>query len=468
MNTYSDTRITSLEHAELISRVWWLIRLRWAFGVGVTAIGAFCAYESTIMVRGPLITGLGLGIIGYNCAFLAFGRWLVHRRPSIYAERAQLAACVQIILDLVFLTMVLQGAGGIENPFFIFYVFHMVIATLLLPAREVFGLAGLAILLFAGMAFGEMNGWWPHACLFDCQGLYRDPRVVLVTLTAFASALLIAVYLGTSIARQLRSRASEVLRLRSELAARAEELERSNTALRELDEAKTRHYRKISHELKAPLAAQKTLLNAALIELEAVATDAPLARIRRAMARGDEMLALVKDLMVLAEMRALSGRPALEWVDPMVSLRSLLDDEELRAREKGLTWRVETSEKLPQVRSEPRALPMIAGNLISNAIKYTPTGGAVRVALKADNEHLVLEVADTGIGISSQDLDRVGREFFRTRQARDSGATGTGLGLTIVKSLVEGMAGDFRIESRLDEGTTITVRLPLSPPVTAA
>ncbi|HBO43765.1 MAG TPA: hypothetical protein DD670_07505, partial [Planctomycetaceae bacterium] len=403
------------------------------------------------------------GIIGYNCGFLAFGRWLVRRHPSVYAQRAQLAACVQIILDLIFLTLVLHGAGGIENPFFIFYVFHMVIATLLLPARDVFGLAGLAIFLFAGMAFGEMKGWWPHACLFDCRSQYREPRFVLTTLTACASALLIAVYLGTSIARQLRSRASEVLRLRSELAVRAEELERSNSALRELDEMKTQHYNKISHELKAPLAAQKTLLNASLLELDAVATDATLARIRRAMARGDEMLALVSDLMVLAKMRALSGRLALEWVDPMASVRPLLDDEELRAREKGLNWQVRISEKLPRIRSEPRALSMIAGNLVSNAIKYTPIGGDVRFTLKSENDHLVLEVADSGIGIASEDLDRVGHEFFRTRQARDSGATGTGLGLTIVKSLVEGMAGDFHIESKLNEGTTVTVRLPLSP-----
>ena len=81
------------------------------------------------------------------------------------------------------------------------------------------------------------------------------------------------------------------------------------------------------------------------------------------------------------------------------------------------------------------------------------------------NDHLVLEVADSGIGIASEDLNRIGQEFFRTRQARDSGATGTGLGLTIVKSLVEGMEGDLHIESTLNEGTTVTVRLPLSPSV---
>jgi signal transduction histidine kinase len=212
------------------------------------------------------------------------------------------------------------------------------------------------------------------------------------------------------------------------------------------------------------LAAQRTLLGASLMELQNVATEAMLTRIRRAMARGDDLLTLVSDLMLLSEMRDMTRRPAAECIQPMEHLKPLLDDQALRAKEKGLTWQVEAADSLPKICLEPRTLPMLAENLISNAIKYTPAGGEVAFSIRSEGGDLVMVMQDTGIGIGGEDLSRVGQEFFRTRQAKDSREGGTGLGMTIVRSLVEAATGEIDIQSELGKGTRVTIRLPLNPP----
>ena len=107
-------------------------------------------------------------------------------------------------------------------------------------------------------------------------------------------------------------------------------------------------------------------------------------------------------------------------------------------------------------RVRARVLP-----LISNASKYTPEGGAVTVSLEPDDDSVVITVADTGRGISKTDQARLFDRFFRSRDARDSAIQGVGLGLTIVKTIVDAHGGSITADSELGHGSTFTVRLPM-------
>jgi cell cycle sensor histidine kinase DivJ len=100
-------------------------------------------------------------------------------------------------------------------------------------------------------------------------------------------------------------------------------------------------------------------------------------------------------------------------------------------------------------------------NLLSNAIKFTPRGGTVTVSGECNLTHMTFTVRDTGVGISEDDLRRVGDPFFQVRTAYDRSHDGTGLGLSIVKGLVELHGGDLDIRSRLGQGTSVIVRLPI-------
>ena len=111
---------------------------------------------------------------------------------------------------------------------------------------------------------------------------------------------------------------------------------------------------------------------------------------------------------------------------------------------------------------DPRAFKQIILNLVSNAIKFTERDGTVTVSAAVEGPRLVLRVSDTGVGIADDDLKRIGNPFFQAGKTYQRRHEGTGLGLSIVKSLVGMHAGEMTVQSRIDEGTTVTVALPLT------
>ena len=134
------------------------------------------------------------------------------------------------------------------------------------------------------------------------------------------------------------------------------------------------------------------------------------------------------------------------------------------AERKGLELRVALGEHLPEIRGNADLLQQLVENLLSNAIKYTPPGGRVDMTLdKTNGSLLALEVRDTGIGIPEDEQARLFTEFFRASNARKLEEAGTGLGLPIVKRIIEIHGGEIHIESQEGKGTKITVTLPVPP-----
>jgi signal transduction histidine kinase len=108
-------------------------------------------------------------------------------------------------------------------------------------------------------------------------------------------------------------------------------------------------------------------------------------------------------------------------------------------------------------------MAQVWSNLISNAVKYTPAGGRVRVALEERDGWAIGTVEDTGIGIPPQDLERIFEEFYRTPQAKEVAPRGTGLGLPLVKQILEAHGGSITVESEVGRGSRFVFRLPVSP-----
>src|SRR3954463_11947479 len=134
----------------------------------------------------------------------------------------------------------------------------------------------------------------------------------------------------------------------------------------------------------------------------------------------------------------------------------------LKARENGIDLVTRAGEDLPVITGDPRAFKQILLNLVSNAIKFTERGGTVTVSAGIEGLRLVVRVADNGVGISAEDLKRIGDPFFQAGKTYQRRHEGTGLGLSIVKSLVAMHGGEIHLQSRLGEGTTVAVALPLA------
>jgi cell cycle sensor histidine kinase DivJ len=171
---------------------------------------------------------------------------------------------------------------------------------------------------------------------------------------------------------------------------------------------------------------------------------------------------VVNGILDMSKMESGNFEISPEPFAPRAALVSCCNLLALKARENGIDLVVSAPQDLPDLNGDPRAFRQIALNLVSNAIKFTERGGQVTVAAGVDGSHLVLRVTDTGVGIAADDLKRIGAPFFQAGATYQRRHEGTGLGLSIVKSLVALHAGQLTVQSRLDEGTTVTVLLPLA------
>ena len=128
--------------------------------------------------------------------------------------------------------------------------------------------------------------------------------------------------------------------------------------------------------------------------------------------------------------------------------------------EQGLSLSFDLSPKLPVLRGDRDKITLAMHNLISNAIKYTPPGGEIRVSADFDDERFVFEVADTGVGVQPEQLERVFDRFYRCRDERTAHVQGTGLGLALARDVARLHGGDVTAESVYEQGSRFTLELP--------
>jgi signal transduction histidine kinase len=231
--------------------------------------------------------------------------------------------------------------------------------------------------------------------------------------------------------------------------------------LKRLNDAKTWFLLKASHELRSPLSSilsiVRTLTQGFLGELQ----DAQKQMLERVELRAQALSDSVSDLLVLAKGRAELSTAELEKINFCLLLSENVDFYRSVAEEKEVTLEMQCPGNLNAavVYGRREGLQSIISNLLSNAVKYTPKGGTVRTTLCLEEDKVIFEVTDTGIGIPESEQKRLFSEFFRAKNAKKLNEVGTGLGLSIVKSTVEQHGGSIEVESREGMGTTFRVLL---------
>jgi two-component system phosphate regulon sensor histidine kinase PhoR len=240
------------------------------------------------------------------------------------------------------------------------------------------------------------------------------------------------------------------------------------TQLRKLENLRRDFTANVSHELKTPLSSIKAYAETLLIgALEDPEHNRGF--VERIAEQSERLEQLIFDLLKLAQLQD----SAMLKPEPLM-LRPLLEQSRNAflpiAQRKGVTleFDLQISPAL-EMKTDRDAMLTIVNNLISNAVRYTPTGGKVLVQAVSNGEQVVLTVHDTGIGIGAEDLPRIFERFFRVEKARTQEAGGTGLGLAIVKHLVTSMQGQIDVESQVGRGSTFRLKLPrfINEPVIA-
>jgi PAS domain S-box-containing protein len=232
------------------------------------------------------------------------------------------------------------------------------------------------------------------------------------------------------------------------------------TQQRVADEARNNFIAQVAHELRAPLTNIRLYVESAIEggESDPAVRDSALNIINQETRRLER---IIGEMLSISEIEAGSLRIHKDDVHLDVLLEEARVDFEPQAREKQLTLEFLMPPKLPIIQGDRDKLAMTVHNLVGNAIKYTPAGGKVTVRPEVSRQQVHIEVADTGIGIKPDELERVFERFYRARDERVSKITGTGLGLTLAREVARLHGGDVTAESQINQGSRFTLVLPL-------
>jgi cell cycle sensor histidine kinase DivJ len=265
---------------------------------------------------------------------------------------------------------------------------------------------------------------------------------------------------------ELEAGQAELVRVRAEvdgLGARLETAESGRIEAETANQAKSRFLATMSHELRTPLNAVMGFADIMRNRLFGPLPDRYAEYSQLIHESGAHLLDLINDVLDLSKIEADRYRLERERFDAREAIEAVLKLMRVQADEAGVALQAELPARSMPVEADRRALKQIALNLLGNALKFTPAGGQVRLSLLESDGMLELVVADTGIGIAPEDLERLGRPYEQAGDA-DTRSLGTGLGLSLVRAFAGLHEGTMSLESTLGEGTAATVRLPVLAP----
>jgi cell cycle sensor histidine kinase DivJ len=249
--------------------------------------------------------------------------------------------------------------------------------------------------------------------------------------------------------------------------AQEQALEAARTEAERAGASKSRFLAAMSHELRTPLNAIIGFSEMIVREDEMMLDAARRKEYARLINEsGLHLLSVVNGILDMSKMESGNFEISPELFAPRDSLLSCCNLMVLKARENGIDIVTRVPADLPQITGDPRAFKQIVLNLLSNAIKFSERDGTVTVTAAVEGSRLLVRVIDDGVGIGAEDLKRIGDPFFQAGKTYQRRHEGTGLGLSIVKSLVALHGGEMTVHSRLGEGTTVVVALPVvfTPP----
>ena len=233
---------------------------------------------------------------------------------------------------------------------------------------------------------------------------------------------------------------------------------RDVTEIRQLETMRRDFFTNASHELKTPLAAIK--LYAETLRLGAVNDkEKNVSFVEQIEISADRLGAQIQDLLDLSRVESGQATFDLAPVDLYQACKNCVERFASSASAAEILIKIEEPENQILALADDEGIQTILNNLVSNAIRYTPAGGQITMKVYRDNQNAVLEVADTGIGIPSDKLDRVFERFYRVDKARSREAGGSGIGLSIVKHLAQTFGGSVKLTSQIGRGSVFRINL---------
>jgi len=451
--TYDFEQLWSL----LINRNKWLIKLRYLVSITLALFTILSAYifklEFSREQFNALIFLSGL-ILLYN---IIFGYLINTKLVKNDTERfnPMHISLLQILTDQVALAVVVYYTGGIESPFYVFFIFQMIIGSLILSGFVIYTIAGVTVVCFFLASLLEYFAVVRHhkfGVLLKLP-IYNELDYVLLFSTSFGITMVVTVFLANSIARSQYRRGQEL-----------------NAAFEKLKQAETikqKYTMGIVHEIKSPLSSVQSYHDIILEGYTGPISPQAKEKLIRARARTEEAIHIINDVLSISKLK-LQTEIKKDDVDLNELLHKIISKKKVQAdyMRIGINF-YDMSTNKDLLKGDAVLLELAFSNLLGNSIKYTNPGGVVEIVVedgKSDKE-IEVEVCDNGIGIPEKDREKIFREFFRASNVKHKSYEGTGLGLSVVKQIIEQHGGkiSFQSPSRLanEDGSGTCFRVSL-------
>lgn len=423
------------------------------YGVAcATLTGAFVAVHglgiTDLSLKGFAL--LAVTMICYNFVLSTLIQNKCHK-PNVTKRFLHGAIHASISSDFLCLTWAVYLVGGVASPFFAFYCFHVLIASFLLNKLVTYCHVFFGFLLYVGMVLLEHFNILPHhqpvGLVISSQ--YGDDRFLLTMIVVQALLLGLTAVLATGLAELLREGERKLHVVNEELATLSQQ---------------RKDFMDIAfHDVKAPVGAVLTLLDNMGQGLGGPTTERQLRWIDRCQVRLRSLLEFFNDLHILTNLKSSNlEQPSTTVIMAKVVIIVKEDLSELVKQRQQSLEISSCPETETQVKGIDRLLCQAVINLVTNAIKYTPVQGHIQIKVSSTQDTVFVEVIDTGIGISAEDLPKLFSEYTRVNQEQSKklGAAGFGLGLSVVKRIVERHGGKIKVESTPGAGSHFTIALP--------
>lgn len=393
----------------------------------------------------------------FACSFLIGVFWVIVRSPS-GRNHHKIFGVVLALIPAAFISMMIAAEDGAQSPYYAGLNLVLLVVGFILHWNLRQSLLATALVL----------GMYLLACYGNQQASFHDPktRELFANNVYFLVLTAIVVVAGSGYHFRLRFREYALL---FELDKNKQELEENHRKLKELDDLKSRFFANISHELRTPLTLLLAPLESIIVQNRTTLSAQTMELLATMQSNGMRLLKLINDLLDLVRLESGAIKVKHEAIEVAAFVRGLVQSVKKVADDKHIALTANVSDEVGWVQGDRDKWEKILLNLVFNAVKFTPGGGKVEVrAIKID-EQLQIQVVDTGMGISKENLPNVFSRFWQADSSAQRRFQGAGIGLALVKELVEVQSGTVSVASELNKGTTFTILLPYlkTEPVTA-
>lgn len=432
----------------------WFIKLRYGAVLMLSILIFYPKYFLNIELTSAQHTSLliiTITILVYNGLLHFIRRFLRHDADSFNPLHLSV---LQMIFDLIALMLVVYYTGSIESPLLLFFVIHMIVGSLILPGFIIYGFAAAIVLIVWIITVGEYYSVIPHHHVIGYLPfhLHQDFNYVLAINVSFGFMVFLIVLISNRMAKQLYMREQQLLAL----------IEKINAAEKE----KQKYIIGVVHEIKTPLAAVHSYLDLVLQKFLGPLDEVVEEKLKRAKRRSDEAVELINSILKISNMKLLD-KISDESMTIGAIVKSTVASQMVNAKAKNVSIKIrdERKEKL-HVRGDSFLMQIAISNVINNAIKYVDFEGKIEVVIDNKENHITISVCDNGLGIPEQDIDKIFTDYYRASNIKDRDYEGSGIGLPVVKQIIDRHGGTVKVESPSymgtsdKPGTCFTISLP--------